>query len=476
MYLLEYAFFAILAYLVLRWFIAAIYRNSCPIPRKWAVLALALASLLWLFGLSRWQLVPASLLAALLVLASLRPSDYLRLSPATHWAMIGLSGLAVLIFACSAFLAWALPIPKIPAPTGLLPVGTFTLHVKDPSRLEVYTEDPADTREILLQVWYPAKPAKGQRPIPWLSDLDIFAPQIAAYLGLPSFILGHLAEVQSHSYENTRAAGDHDRFPVLIYSHGWTGFRRVAQNQCEELASHGYVVAAPEHTYGSMAAVFPDGRVALNNPKAMPPAEPKDARQKGIELLVDTYAGDLRLAMDELYKLHAGILPSPLAGRLDLSRIGLWGHSTGGGAITEVALSDPRVKAAAGLDPWVEPVSPELRSVRVEKPYLAIRCEAWLLERDTNNEILNEILPHFGGIVYDLYLANARHADFTLAPLLSPLMHFTGQTGRIDAHRALQVVDAALVAFFDQHLRGRNAENLQQPQETWPELRPVAKP
>ena len=44
----------------------------------------------------------------------------------------------------------------------------------------------------------------------------------------------------------------------------------------------------------------------LNNPAAMPPDEPKDARQTGIELLVDMYAGDIRYVLDIIEKKQFG--------------------------------------------------------------------------------------------------------------------------------------------------------------------------
>ena len=42
------------------------------------------------------------------------------------------------------------------------------------------------------------------------------------------------------------------------FSHGWNGFAAQNSAQMVELASHGYVVAALQHTYGAMVTVFPD--------------------------------------------------------------------------------------------------------------------------------------------------------------------------------------------------------------------------
>ena len=45
-----------------------------------------------------------------------------------------------------------------------------------------------------------------------------------------------------------------------------------------------------------------------------------------------------------------------LAASADLTRIGVYGNETGGGAAVEVCLEDERCDAVLGLDPWVEPI------------------------------------------------------------------------------------------------------------------------
>lgn len=40
----------------------------------------------------------------------------------------------------------------------------------------------------------------------------------------------------------------------------------------------------------------------------------------------------------------------------DLKKIGVLGHSTGGGAAVLISLNDPRIRSLVGLDAWVEPI------------------------------------------------------------------------------------------------------------------------
>ena len=37
-------------------------------------------------------------------------------------------------------------------------------------------------------------------------------------------------------------------FPLVVYSHGSGGLRFIASDYTEAIASHGYIVAAPDHT------------------------------------------------------------------------------------------------------------------------------------------------------------------------------------------------------------------------------------
>jgi predicted dienelactone hydrolase len=123
-------------------------------------------------------------------------------------------------------------------------------------------------------------------------------------------------------------------FPLLLFSHGNGGMRSQSPFWCEHLASHGYIVVAPDHT-GNCAATAIDGNlVVFDESKRKQAAED---RPKDISFLIDV--------MDRLNK--GG--DSRFLGRIDLDRIGMAGHSFGGYTSTWVADADPRVKAIAPI-------------------------------------------------------------------------------------------------------------------------------
>lgn len=140
-----------------------------------------------------------------------------------------------------------------------------------------------------------------------------------------------------------KVAGQH---PVIIFSHGLGGSRDGYQYIGEWWAGCGYVVVHPQHA-GSDDAVWRDvpmaERAGAMTRATLDPANSLNRTQ------------DVSFVIDELTRRQRDA-QSPLHGRLDLSRIGMSGHSYGGWTTMAVAgqsfglramsLADPRVKAA----------------------------------------------------------------------------------------------------------------------------------
>jgi len=91
--------------------------------------------------------------------------------------------------------------------------------------------------------------------------------------------------------------------------------------QLEDIASHGYLVAAIDQAYDSFATLLPGGRVVRFAAEGLE----KGGREHENERLA-VWAGYLRFALNQLAKCnsdkHCG-----LYSRVDLDRIGAFGHS-----------------------------------------------------------------------------------------------------------------------------------------------------
>lgn len=398
----------------------------------------------------RWQMVPAY--AAVLLIAAARLEGVARLMGTL--AAVG-AGLSLLLI-------WLLPVINLPTPDGPYPVGTTVRHLVDESRLEFYSDEPDDPREIVYQLWYPADPNSGV-PAPWTREPEVLTPALARILRLPDFTLGYLRYVQANAVPEAPLAAAAERWPLLLYLHGWSGFRGIAAHDMERLASHGYVVVAADHAYGALVTRFPDGEVASLNPDALPSGVSEAEYDVASTRLEATFAADAAAILDDLAQ-NGG----PFAERLDLTRVGVIGHSTGGGAAVTLCAADGRCAALLGQDPWVEPVPQETIAAGLDIPLLFVRSEGWV--GNDNDRPLRRLYEASTARRYWMSIDGTAHRDFTLQPALSPLVKLVGLSGPLDTNRTFQINGDLLLGFFDQVLRDRPSALLDG-DSPYPELR-----
>lgn len=402
----------------------------------------------------RWQMIPIYLVAV-----GLAVGDVFFLDRDFDWssrilrALLGAVGLIVV-----AAIPIVLPVPEIPTPGGPEAIGTFSVQLIDRARDELYSERPGGPREFMAQVWYPARAFDDDgSPVPWSVDWEVVAPAIARNMGLPSGFWNQTGYTLSHAVEGLPMA--EGTFPVVIYSHGWNGFRSNALNQIEHLVSNGYIVIAPDHTYGAVATVLDDGGVVYQDPEAIPDLEVvgQTAYDEALTNLVTTFAGDIVTVLDALEDGESGPFAA-VAGGVDLNRVGIYGHSTGGGAAIKVCLEDERCQAVLAMDPWVAPLTDRDLQQTLTRPALYMRSEDWLGTED--DALLSGIAARGEAVTYSVGIEGAATNDFVMVPLLSPFAAQFGLKGPIPAGRVIPIIDNYLLGFFDVFLLGTGSAQL----------------
>jgi len=375
-------------------------------------------------------------------------------------------GLLVFI---SSVTSYVFPTYELPLPSGEYLIGTESFVIEDENRIELYGNDETEFRKIKIQLWYPAETIDGYEQAPWLEDGVEVARALSKDMGLPSFVLDQTVDIMSNSYQNAPISSSLNEYPVVIISHGWRGFRNLNTDFAEELASLGYIVIGIDHSYGSVATVFEDDDIAYLNLDALPLRETTPNFIEYANQLVNTYAGDITTTIDYLETINALSSSSRFSGRLDLSKIGLLGHSTGGGADVAIALNDDRIDSVIGLDAWVEPIDEFEIDKGLLVPSLFIRSGAW--ETGFNNDSLYSLI---GNSAYppELYqIDGTTHYDFAMVYMYSPLTKLIGFSGEVESEYLTNILKTMIADFFNETLRNNTTSEINP--EIWDEVRVI---
>jgi dienelactone hydrolase len=412
---------------------------------------------------SRWQLTPVYVTVLGLTLMALRHPLFSTPLPdrATLAGPVARAGAltTVILLVASGAMALSLPVPVIEAPEGPWAVGTRSFVLVDSSRDERWSEADDDVRQFPVQVWYPTNATAGTRA-PLTERPDVLASAAADWLGLPGFSLSHLGLVTTSSIVNAPLApAGADPWPVVVYSHGWGGFRAQHLSLVQRLAANGYVVFAIDHTYGALASVFPDGHAIRIDLDTLP-AEPPEAYEEAARTIVTTFAGDIQFLVG---RVRNDELPMPIGSAdLALERIGLVGHSAGGGAAAVACARISSCGAVISFDPWLTPAPEDILAAGLPVPLLSVRSEEWI--GSPNDDALRRL--HAGsGDQRLLRIVGSVQRDFSMASDLTPLAEQVGLTGATGGQRVRQIVEELTLDTLGRALRGTDP-----PSRTWPEV------
>ncbi|MGW7538356.1 alpha/beta hydrolase family protein [Amycolatopsis sp. NPDC054798] len=400
----------------------------------------------------RWQVLPVLAGGVVAAPFAFFPLVRSRTWRARWWLALPGSVACVGLITTGPVTAWAFPAPGFPEPTGGFAVGTRVLQWTDPDRPETFTADPGDRRTVVAQLWYPARTGPADAPrAQYLGRTEdearTVSEALASGVGLPGFLLDGVPRARTHAVPDAPVAGEGGRFPVVLFSPGSSGVRTQNTALAEELASHGYVVAALDHLYDSAAVVLADGRTITTATVSTGDRNEDDKLADGWTAI---RAADLGFALTRLEGLDRG--GDPLTGRLDTGRVAAAGHSMGGAAALQAARRDHRINAVVDLDGYPRgPLSPAL-----DQPTLALTQAITPGADPRYLPQLTEVLTRGTATNYRLTIPGAAHLTFTDGPLyLPPVPSIVGSLGRAESPR---VVAGATRAFLDSVLRNRSSD------------------
>ncbi|WP_258565345.1 lipase [Streptomyces sp. WELS2] len=389
---------------------------------------------------------------------------------------------------------------ELPRPTGPCPVGVTELHLVDRTRRGPWWAGEAASgfRELMVSVWYPADRATAEdgprAPYMRAGAASVFGAGAARILQVGEGAVDWAGFV-THARAGVAAECRAGRLTVVLYSPGMYNERTLDTTAVEELASHGYVVITIDPVHEAHAVEFPDGRI-------VEPAPGLGAIEGGAEqsrAVLEVRVADIPFVLDQLAVLARGgnpdagkrPLPRGLGRALNLTRIGMFGHSLGGMTTAEAMRVDRRIRAGANLDgplgyDWSDPalLLPVART-GLDRPFL--QMGAWFTGPSGRLPHTHEHSPSWRamwrnstGWRRDLWTEAAEHNSFTdyqtvLPGLAERLTLPQGlparMTGTVDPARFTASRRAYLTAFFDRHLRGRRRPLLDGPSPLHPDVR-----
>jgi len=438
---------------------------SAP-PPAWvkllAGLAVVASMIQWPVNGYRWQMLPAYCVTAGLFLLLVWPGSM-------HIG--GFAGvLALGCLAAAAALSVMLPVFEFPMPSGAFPVGTVTLHLTDSTRPETFSDDPRARREVMVQIWYPA--AAG-------GPGAAYVPRSAT-----NFKTSHLALVHTHAVESAAVSRKNAAYPVLIFCPSWNGGKAQNTFQAEELASNGFIIAGIDHPYGTKVTVFPDGRVVHTSLQTWLDLSSDEALERSMHTAEEQLrirSQDALFVLDTLTKINQHDPRGMLTGKLDMGRLGIFGHSFGGTVAAQVCWLDRRFRAGINMDGlmfgdvadagvqqpffFMNDDAPSPSPADLKSPNLRRRRNAHLLQRDIRR--MEDSLARYRG--YQMRIRGAYHMNFSDSPLFCPWKRFTG-AGPIDPRRAMRIINDYTLAFFQQYLKRVPQTLLDGPSPAYPEV------
>ncbi|QFG20522.1 lipase [Actinomadura sp. WMMB 499] len=376
----------------------------------------------------------------------------------------------------------------LPPPTGPRAAGTTELHLVDAGRPDPWV--PGRDRELMISVWYPVQrtghdPGRGagHRAAPYVRPGVARAFTEVDALGVFEAGTVDWAGARTHAAESAPADSRRGERPVVLYSPGFGVPRALGTTIAEELVSRGYVVVTMDHT-GETPVEFPGGRV---EPARLPEQTPDR-----IKVALDARVKDTRLVLDALAELDRGgnpdaerrRLPRGLGRTLDLSRVGMVGHSAGGTQAAETMRVDRRIDAGIDMDGTMRYSEGDLVPVAAEglaRPFMLMGSAP---DGEPQTHLTN---PSWGafwrnstGWKRDLNVPTARHYSYTDVQAFLPELDEridipdegrTGLIGTVDPERMTASVRAYVTAFFDRSLRDRNRPILDRPSKRFPHVR-----
>ncbi len=261
-------------------------------------------------------------------------------------------------------------------------------------------------------------------------------------------------------------------YPLVVFSHGATGMIDSNYSTCKELASNGYVVASIGHTYQAIFVKDVNGKITpisgefynqvmKSNGSDDPDHERVvyDYSRKWMEVRT----GDVNFVLDTIIS-KCKAKEEDVFCRINLDKIGLFGHSLGGATAVAVGRQRNDIDAVINLEGsmWGEYEGYEngqyiINDEPYQIPLLDVNSGAIYEAAKSikNGEYVNFYVGRNAADFREVVIQNISHLNFTDLPLVSPILaKLLGiQDVNTNAKECIETINDMIRHYFDYYLK-----------------------
>ena len=346
--------------------------------------------------------------------------------------------------------------------TGQYVVGTTCFSVVDESRKEILGEGNVN-RKIAIRMYYPAE----KEDIKGKEKAGIFSEKKGKAVRRAFHVRKVDAAMNVADYYENVPVSPNEKFPLILFSHGYNSYVEANTFLCCDLASHGYIVASIGHAFEAVENDYDDGSSDLydkrinklmytsmlgtlfaQNKLLKKQMSPEEALEQFdifqnkytpfIKERVTEWAKDMRYGLEKI-RLRFGNF-------IDLEKgVGVTGHSLGGCVAYYLCRHFEEFICGINIDGGV---FGDYRDTMMEKPFCQISCKENI--NVETRALLNTIAP-----TYHVIFDHMKHIGFTDAKFYIPMKALVGKMDSDDMYDNLSYCH---YTFFDKYLKGLETE------------------
>lgn len=259
-------------------------------------------------------------------------------------------------------------------------------------------------------------------------------------------------------------------YPLVIFSHGATGIIDSNFSTCKELASNGYVVVSIGHPYQAMFVEDIYGKMTFIDTEFMnqvmtdngsdSPEHEKAVYENSKEWL-EVRTGDVNFVLDTIYE-KCKVEEADIFNKIDIEKIGLFGHSLGGATVVAVGRQRDDIDAVIDLEgtmfgEYTGFVNDEymMNAEPYPIPVLDVNSAAVYKEASSlaGREYVNFYIGRKAKNFREVIFYNAAHLNFTDLPLVSPILANMLGTGEVAPLLCVEAMNEMILHYFDYYLK-----------------------